>query len=66
MIPALLSCLFVLYLYRTLNAPESDAADSTDAADGAVSGHSELSEQLSGLQSRIDAIASELSGRASK
>jgi hypothetical protein len=51
MIPAILSCIFVLYLYRTLNAPETDGMTSSDPAVG--SSESELAARLDDLQRRL-------------
>lgn len=48
MIPAILSCVFVLYLYRMLNEPESSGTEE-------VSGDS-LSAKLENLQARLDSI----------
>ncbi|PHQ36210.1 hypothetical protein [Rhodopirellula bahusiensis] len=48
MIPALLSCVFVIYLYRKLNAPEpsSPEQDSSDEND-------DLASRLDALRERI-------------
>jgi hypothetical protein len=49
MIPAILSCIFVLYLYRTLNAP--DAPSAADVGEG------DLVNRLDDLQRRLDRLA---------
>lgn len=56
MIPAVLSCVFVLYLYRTLGEENSGSksivdADSNDSGDVGL-----LSEQLASLNSRMDKL----------
>ncbi|MCC9643621.1 hypothetical protein LOC71_15150 [Rhodopirellula sp. JC740] len=51
MIPALLSCVFVIYLYRSLNAPETPIGHEERSAD-------DLNQRLSHLQSRMEKLAS--------
>ncbi|TWU58569.1 hypothetical protein Poly51_13480 [Rubripirellula tenax] len=51
MIPAILSCVYVIYLYRTLNAPASE--HTTDAQSES------LSDRVSRIQSRIDSLTKE-------
>ena len=56
MIPAILSCLFVLYLYRTLNTPD-------DATASATTGQSEdvaaLKNRLTAIQLRLDQLTTD-------
>ncbi len=52
MIPAILSCVFVLYLYRTLNAPDVESASGNEPAsdrDSLVSRIDELSDRIERL-----------------
>lgn len=49
MIPALLSCVFVIYLYRTLNTPETPTGHDERSTD-------DLNQRLSHLQSRIEIL----------
>ncbi|EMI53857.1 hypothetical protein [Rhodopirellula sallentina] len=53
MIPAVLSCLYVLYLYRILNSPaeESGASGSTGGSDDG------LLHRLDKLQNQVDRMA---------
>lgn len=55
MIPAVLSCIFVLYLYRTLNAPELDGADGrvTETSDEIVA----IEVRLAKLSQRLDRLS---------
>ena len=56
MIPAILSCLFVLYLYRTLNAPdEATALASPQQSDD----HAGLATRLTAIQSRLDQLTTD-------
>lgn len=67
MIPAVLSCLFVLYLYRTLNSPDQppspnqpDWAGSHDPSPSARGGSTDIramSARLASLQARVDKLA---------
>ncbi|TWU04346.1 hypothetical protein [Stieleria varia] len=56
MIPALLSCVFVFYLYRTLNAPPTDSPDASlrDSTPAA------LESRIDSLQQRLDRLATSL------
>jgi hypothetical protein len=62
MIPAILSCIFVLYLYRTLDAAnsESDPASKVDPQSNV--NLATLSKELASLQSRLQSLASESKG----
>ncbi len=51
MIPALLSCVFVLYLYRTLNSPGAGELAGDD---------SRSATNVAGLESRLDALESRI------
>lgn len=51
MIPAVLSCLFVLYLYRSLNTSEPDQSQQQPASE------SDLTKRLGELQKRVDRVA---------
>lgn len=55
MIPAVLSCIFVLYLYRTLNAPELDGAAGrvTETSDEIVA----IEVRLAKLSQRLDRLS---------
>ncbi len=55
MIPAILSCLFVLYLYRTLNEPAT-VEHPTSAVQASSSAES-MSQRLQELQARLDRLA---------
>lgn len=48
MIPAILSCVFVIYLYRSLNAPEATPAEPDAMAD-----NDDLARRIISLQERI-------------
>ncbi len=51
MIPAILSCVYVIYLYKTLNEPSSSSvADSSDVS-------STLDDRLKSLSDRIAALS---------
>ena len=49
MIPAILSCVFVLYLYRTLNPPDAES-------DGLL--QSDPTARLNEIQNRLDRLVS--------
>lgn len=51
MIPALLSCLYVIYLYRTLNCTPTEPKSEVTSES--------LSDRISRIQSRIDLLAKE-------
>lgn len=53
MIPAILSCIFVAYLYRTLNAPEGTAANSDQAAGSATDS---IQQRIQRLSSRLEQL----------
>lgn len=53
MIPAVLSAVFVLYLYRTLNAPDSSDAEVVSGGDVA----DQLASRIASLQARLDELA---------
>ena len=57
MIPAILSCLFVIYMYRALNCSESESSSSSGAASPDTNSISELIDRLSGLHKRLDALS---------
>lgn len=57
MIPAILSCLFVIYMYRTLNCSESEPSSSSGEPSPDASSISELIDRLSGLHKRLDALS---------
>lgn len=62
MIPALLSCLFVIYLYQSLNQTnESPTSESTRDDDRSMKQSSEtsatLSERLERIQQRLEELA---------
>ena len=59
MIPAILSCVFVLYLYRTLNAVESDLPDATGQAISSE-GHSPMDNQLAALAQQVESLNARL------
>ncbi len=67
MIPAILSCLFVIYLYRTLNAPPADETASAPAGDDDASSRSleALTERLGELETRLRVIQSDRARRQS-
>ncbi|MCR9293475.1 MAG: hypothetical protein NXI32_12200 [bacterium] len=54
MIPAVLSCVFVLYLYRTLNEPAQEASNSQTA--NSVNETVELTSRLEALQQRVERL----------
>lgn len=56
MIPAVLSCIFVLYLYRTLNAPDA-SDDSPSAADSTPDEFGGLVRRLTTLQQQLDNLS---------
>lgn len=58
MIPALLSCVFVIYLYRSLNHPPS-AADAPASGEAAIDSAGPADE-LAGLSRRITALENRL------
>lgn len=62
MIPAILTCVFVLYLYHSLNAPKNDG--STARAPGTSA--SDLARRLEELEHRLQALASNKTSGESK
>ena len=61
MIPAIASCIFVIYLYRTLN--EDSAAKSTSVQGS--SGPQDLARRLSALDARLRALVDNGKGESS-
>ena len=61
MIAAIASCIFVIYLYRSLNEAEVD--EPSQSQETAVEG--ELAERLSALEARLHALIEDQSGGAS-
>lgn len=55
MIPAVLSCIFVLFLYRTLNEPAQEASNSQTST--SVNEAAELTNRLDALQQRVERLA---------
>ncbi len=62
MIPAILSCIFVIYLYRTLNAANSNEASADGSNPPSDGGIADLSDELKSLHSRLERIASQTQG----
>ncbi len=59
MIPAILSCVFVIYLYQTLNqSPSSENAASVNTGGSALDGNA-LLKRLRLLQDRIEKLAAD-------
>lgn len=58
MIPAVLSCLFVLYLYRILNTPDDGSASLANAEDEASV--DVVSQRLGELQARLDRVTASM------
>ena len=61
MIAAIASCIFVIYLYRSLN--ETEAEESSQSQETAS--ESELAERLSALEVRLRALTEDQSGGTS-
>ena len=57
MIPALLSCLFVLYLYRTLNEPDTIEQQTGLSASESQSEIDALERQLVDLRQRLERLS---------
>ena len=68
MIPALLCCLFVIYLYRTLNEPSGDAipGDSSNSNPPGQSAMEGLERELVLLRGRLQALAAAQAGEESE
>lgn len=64
MIPAILSCLFVLYLYRTLNSPEESGPDAS-GSDRGRSSTANVEQRIRELQQRVEQLTAALEGRKS-
>ena len=59
MIPAILSAVFVIYLYKTLNAentPDTTSAKSSSTAESEQA----IASRISDLQARVEQVASEV------
>ena len=61
MIAAIASCIFVIYLYRSLNETEIDELSQSQE----TAGKDELAERLSALEARLRALTEDQSGGAS-
>ena len=59
MIPAILSCVFVIYLYQTLNHSDRVASPSSSVTSGQESTPESLLARIADLQRRVDEIAQE-------
>ncbi|HBE71504.1 MAG TPA: hypothetical protein DDW52_25440 [Planctomycetaceae bacterium] len=57
MIPAVLSCVFVFYLYRTLNAPASEADSAGESSPSSESNLDGLKKDLENLRSRLEGLS---------
>jgi hypothetical protein len=57
MIPAVLSCLFVIYLYRTLNQPDAAAPGFATGADGDQDVLNDIAARLAALETRLRKLA---------
>lgn len=62
MIPAILSCVFVLYLYRTLDAANSDEASVNESDLTSDGNAAELTKELKSIHLRLERIASQTKG----
>ena len=65
MIPAILSAVFVVYLYKTLNSesPSRTAAENTVSADQTAQA---IASRISALQTRVERVALEVAKKVGK
>jgi hypothetical protein len=56
MIPAILSCIFVIYLYRELNAVESAGGSASDAAGDRDDDLAALTSRVRSLENRLQQL----------
>ena len=57
MIPAILSCVFVIYLYHSLNGDSQKSNRSIEPASNSKDPLQSLVERLDGLQKRLNALS---------
>ncbi|WP_230779753.1 hypothetical protein [Roseiconus lacunae] len=56
MIPAILSCVFVIYLYRMLQQPSGASEPRADDSSQQYVSEQQVSERLAALQRRVDRL----------